>query len=370
MRVKFVDLRRQLDNIRDEIVAAIGEVLDSTAFSLGFAAERFEKSFADYIGVRHCLGCGSGTDALVLALRALDIGLSDEVIVPANTFIATAEAVRLVGAKPVFVDPEELTYLIGAETAEAAITELTKAFIPVHLYGRVADMDSIMSVAHNHGLKVIEDAAQAHGASYRGRKAGSMGDIGCFSFYPGKNLGAYGEGGAVVTNDDEIAEKIAMMRDHGSKNKYFHYVDGYNSRLDGFQAAVLNVKLNHLESWNAARRERAKQYIDELSGVSNLILPTTDDPDEAVWHLFVVRVPQRDAVREKLGELGIDTGIHYPIPLHEQPVYKDLGYKPEDLPVAHRCAPELLSLPIFPELTQDECSYVCDSVKSVLRDLM
>lgn len=369
MRIRFVDLKRQLSNIRSEIESAFAEVMDNTAFVLGPAAREFESAFAGYIGTEFCVGCGNGTDALVLALRAAGIGPGDEVITAANTFIATSEAVRLVGARPVFVDPDESTYLINAEKVAAAISSKTKAVIPVHLYGQAVDMAPIMDLAREHDIIVIEDAAQAHGAMNRGRRAGSFGDMACFSFYPGKNLGAYGDAGAVLTSNDQFADMLRLLRDHGARDKYHHLVDAHNSRLDGLQAAVLNVKLRHLEKWNESRRRIAAQYMEQLKDSPDVKRPGVEPFNEPVWHLFVIRVPHRDEIRELMSERGIDTGIHYPVALHEQPVYKDLGYAPEDFPVAHRNAPQLLSLPIFPEMTEEECSYVCGNLKEILEAL-
>ncbi len=369
MRIRFVDLKRQLDNIRPEIESAFDQVMENTAFILGPAAREFEQSFAEFIGAGHCIGCGNGTDALVLALRAADIGPGDEVITTANTFVATSEAVRLVGAKPVFIDPDEGTYLMSAEKVEKAISADTRAVIPVHLYGQTVDMAPIMELARDHDIIVIEDAAQAHGAKNRGNRAGSFGDLACFSFYPGKNLGAYGDAGAILTSNPEFAEKLRLLRDHGAPDKYHHIVDAHNSRLDGLQAAVLNVKLRHLEKWNDSRRRIAAHYMEQLKDTPEVKLPGVEPFNEPVWHLFVVRVPHRDEIRELMNERGIDTGIHYPVALHEQPVYKDLGYAPEDFPIAHRNAPLLLSLPIFPEMTEEECSYVCDNLKEILEEL-
>ena len=368
-KIPFVDLKLQLSSIRKEIDDNLNDVLDNTAFILGPWAKKFEEEFASFIGVKHCIGCGNGTDALILAMRAMDINSGDEVITVTNSFIATGEAISDVGAHPVFVDPDQDNYLMTASSLEAAITEKTKLIVPVHLYGQTADMDPILEIARKHGIKVLEDSAQAHGAKNRGRNAGTMGDIATFSFYPGKNLGAFGDAGAVVTNDDQLAAKVKLLRNHGSKDKYYHHLSGYNSRLDGIQAAVLSVKLKHLESWNARRREIAAIYQRELQEVKKIKLPKAEDYNQPIWHLYVIQVPERAKVKEALASKGIASGIHYPVPLHEQPVYENLEYKPDDLPNAHKAAPRLLSLPIYPELTDQQCLYICESLKEIISSL-
>ena len=323
----------------------------------------FEQEFARFCDCKHAIGVGNGTDALWLSLLALGIGPGDEVITVPNTFIATAEAITYCGAKPVFVDVDEKTYNMDPALLEAAITPKTKAIIPVHLFGQTADMDPILAIAKAHGLHVIEDACQAHGAEYKGRKAGSMGDTGCFSFYPGKNLGAYGEAGAVVTNDDAIAEKIRMFRDHGQAKKYYHGVIGWNARMDGIQGAVLRVKLKYLADWNEARRAHAREYTRLLSSVEGVILPREADYAKHVYHIYAIRTGQRDRLMTALAEQGISCGIHYPVPIHLQEAYRSLGLAAGSFPVAEKCAEEFLSLPMFPELTTGQIAYVVDKIK-------
>ena len=313
---------------------------------------------------RHAIAVGSGTEALWTSLVAAGVGPGDEVITVPDTFIATAEAITFCGATPVFVDIEESTYNMDPALLEAAIRPKTKALIPVHLFGQTADMDPIVSIARTHGLIVIEDACQAHGATYRGRKAGSIGDAGCFSFYPGKNLGAYGEAGAVVTNDDGIADKIRMFRDHGQEKKYHHNMVGWNARMDGFQAAVLSVKLKYIDSWNASRHKNASIYGKLLNhGTDGMVLPVEADYGNHVYHIYAIRKKNRDALISGLGEKGIATGIHYPVPLHLTGAYRSLGYKEGAFPVSEKSANEFISLPMFPELTEEQIRYVADSIK-------
>jgi dTDP-4-amino-4,6-dideoxygalactose transaminase len=364
MNVPFLDLKSQYLSIKDEIQEALNSVLEKTAFAAGPFAARFEKEFAEFCGTKHAIGVGSGTDALWAALLAADVGPGDEVITVPDTFIATAEAISVCGGRPVFVDIEEPTYNMDPARLEAAITPRTKAIIPVHLFGQMADMDPIMAIARKHGLRVIEDACQAHGARYKERRAGSIGDAGCFSFYPGKNLGAYGEAGAVVTNDDEIADRIRMFRDHGQQKKYHHAMVGWNARMDGFQGAVLTVKLKYIDSWNVSRRENAATYGRFLAdGADGLIPPVEADYATHIYHIYAVRVKDRDTLMDALGKKGISTGIHYPIPLHLTGAYRSLGYKEGDFPVAERCAAEFVSLPMFPELTSEQIHYVADAIK-------
>jgi len=362
MQVPFVDLKAQYQNIKPEIDRAIQEVISKTAFILGKAVTDFEEKFARYCETKHCIGVNSGTSALILALRALGIGEGDEVIIPANTFIATAEAISLVGAKPVLVDVEEKSYNLDPQKLEEAITPKTTAVIPVHLYGQPADMDPVLEIAQKRGLFVIEDACQAHGALYKGKKTGSLAVAGCFSFYPGKNLGAYGEGGAVTTNRDEIAEKIRMLRDHGSAKKYHHQIIGNNCRLEGIQGAVLSVKLAHLDEWNEKRRKNADLYREYLRE-TDVKLPQQMPYATHVYHLFVVRVKQREKLIEFLRGKGVFTGIHYPIPIHLQNAYSFLGYKKGSFPVTEECADEILSLPMFAELTEEQIKYTTDCIK-------
>ncbi len=365
MNVPFLDLKSQYLSIKDEIQEALNGVLEKTAFAAGPFAAQFEKEFAEFCGTKHAMAVGSGTDALWAALLAADVGPGDEVITVPDTFIATAEAISMCGSRPVFVDIEEPTYNMDPARLEAAITPRTKAVIPVHLFGQTADMDPIMAIARTHGLRVIEDACQAHGARYKERRAGSIGDAGCFSFYPGKNLGAYGEAGAVVTNDDGIAERIRMFRDHGQQKKYHHAMVGWNARMDGFQGAVLAVKLKYLDAWNASRRENAAVYGRFLAdGADAPILPIEADYAKHVYHIYAVRVKDRDTLMDALAKKGISTGIHYPIPLHLTGAYRFLGYKEGDFPVAEKCAAEFVSLPMFPELTEEQIHYVADAIRT------
>lgn len=367
MNVPFLDLKAQYTAIKDEIQTAVSEVIEDTAFAGGPFVVRFEKAFAQFCGCKHAVGVGNGTDALWLSLLALGVGPGDEVITVPNTFIATAEAITYCGAKPVFVDVEEETFNMNPALLEAAITAGTKAVIPVHLFGQTADMDPILSIAREHGLYVVEDACQAHGAQYKGRNAGAMGDTGCFSFYPGKNLGAYGEAGAVVTNDDALAETIRMFRDHGQSKKYFHGVIGWNARMDGIQGAVLNVKLKYLADWNESRRAHAREYTRLLSPAGDVLLPHEVDYTRHVFHIYAIRIKQRDRLLAHLGEKGISCGIHYPVPIHLQDAYRFLGLEAGSFPVAERCAIELLSLPMFPELTTEQIAYVADTIALTLQ---
>lgn len=365
MPVPFLDLKAQYATIKKEIDPAIQQVIDTCAFALGPAVERFEKAFAEYCGAQHAIGVGNGTSAIELILMAHGIGRGDEVITVANSFFASAEAISLTGATPVLVDCNEDDALIDTTKIEAAITKKTKAIIPVHLYGQCADMDAVKAIAQKHKLLVIEDACQAHGSIYKGKKAGSLADAAAFSFYPGKNLGAYGEGGGITTNDDAIAKKIRMLRDHGMPEKYKHAVVGRNERLDGIQGAVLDVKLKHLETWNNGRRAHAKKYFSTLGEMSNVKLFTAHTDRSSNYHLFVIRVQNRDAVQQKLKDKGIATGIHYPIPIHMQEAYAG-KWKKGDFPIAEKIASELLSLPMYAELTEAQVQEVCDALKEVL----
>jgi dTDP-4-amino-4,6-dideoxygalactose transaminase len=361
MTVPFVDLRAQYLSIKDEIDGAIARVLDNTSFVLGPEVEAFETAFAEYTGARFCIGVNSGTAAIQLALTACGLGAGDEVIVPANTFFATAEAVSTAGATPVFVDADPISYNIDVSKIEAAITERTRAIMPVHLYGQAADLDPIFEIAERRGLVVIEDAAQAHGSRYKGRRVGALCRAGCFSFYPGKNLGAYGEGGAVVTNDEGVARSVRLLRDHGSERKYTHEIIGYNFRLEGIQGAVLNVKLRHLDRWNQLRREHAASYTELLRG-SGLTLPREMPYAEHVYHLYVIQSDGRDALQQTLNQSGVQTGIHYPIPIHLQPAYASLNYGRGDFPEAERQSGRVLSLPLFPELAIDQIRRVAQAI--------
>jgi len=366
MNTPFVDLKAQYQSIKSEIDNAIQQILDNTAFIGGKAVKDFESNFAQFCNVDYCVGVASGTDALFLALKALNIGQGDEVIVPATSFIATSEAVTAVGAKVVFVDVDEHNYNIDVSKIEDKITARTKAIIPVHLYGQPANMDPINDIAERHNLKVVEDSAQAHGAEYKGRRTGTLGDVACFSFYPGKNLGAYGDAGAVVTNNEEIAKKVRMMANHGRLKKYDHVFEGVSSRLDGIQAAILDAKLRHLEDWTASRREIAATYNDLLSNLEAIALPKEEAYAKHVYHLYVIQVAQRDSVREFLKDEGISTGIHYPTPLPLLKAYDYLGHKPGDFPVAERLAKEGLSLPIYPEITREQIQLIADAIGKAL----
>ncbi|HEX7997609.1 MAG TPA: DegT/DnrJ/EryC1/StrS family aminotransferase [Pyrinomonadaceae bacterium] len=361
MTVPFVDLRAQYLSIKAEIDEAIARVLETTAFVLGREVEAFEAAFAEYVGARFCVGVNSGTAAIQLAVMACGLEAGDEVIIPANTFFASAEGVSTAGATPVFVDADPLSYNIDPSRIEAAITKRTRAIIPVHLYGQAADLDPIFDIAARHNLLVIEDAAQAHGSLYKGRLVGALSQAGCFSFYPGKNLGAYGEGGAVVTNDAEIARRVRLLRDHGSEQKYRHEIIGYNFRLEGIQGAVLNVKLRHLDKWNDLRRAHAARYNELLSGTS-LQLPREMPYARHIYHLYVVQTDERDALQKRLNEAGVQTGIHYPVPVHLQPAYASMGHKPGDFPESERQAASVLSLPMFPELTDEQIKRVAETI--------
>lgn len=367
MKIPFVDLKAQYENIKKEIDEAISGVILDSAFIGGKYLKSFERNFQNYIGVKHCIGVGNGTDALFIALKALGIGKGNEVITAANSFIATSEAVTMTGARVVFVDCDKETYNIDVKKIEGVITERTRAIIPVHLYGQPADMDGIMGVAKKHNLFVIEDAAQAHGAMYRGRRVGTLGDSACFSFFPGKNLGAYGDAGAVVTNNDELALKIRMYANHGRVEKYNHEFEGINSRLDGLQAALLDVKLKHLEEWTERRIAIAKKYDEGLRSVA--VTPFIMQAVRHVYHLYVIQVKQRDRIRELLSEKGISTGIHYPIPLPFLKAYDYLGHKPADFPVSYALKDDILSLPIYGDMSDKQVEYVIDHLWNAVKGL-
>ena len=363
-RVRYLDLQAQYDSIRTDVLSALEEICESSRFAQGPATSDFEAQFGSYCGVDHCVSVNSGTSALHLALRCLNVGPGDEVVTVAMTFIATAWAISYIGAKPVFVDIDPVRRTMDPDQLEAAITPHTKAIIPVHLYGMPAEMDRIMAIAERHGLPVIEDAAQAHGAKYRGKRVGQFGRIACFSFYPSKNLGAYGEGGALITNDVSIAHRARSLRDHAQSQKYFHDEIGYNYRMDSFQAAVLSIKLKHLDVWNAARVERARSYRKLLEG-SSYKMPANVSDSECVWHCYVIETAERDRVRSALQDAGIQTAVHYPLPVHLQKAYAHLGYGPGDLPVTEALCEHCLSLPIYPELSKEKIS----RVTSILLDL-
>ncbi len=366
MKVPFVDLKAQYLSIKEEIDEAVQSVIAECAFVGGRFVKTFEEAFAGYTGAKYCIGAGNGTDALAIALRALGIGRGDEVITAANSFIATSEAVTAAGAKVVFVDCDVETYNMDAGKIEQAITDRTRAIIPVHLYGQPAGMDTISAVAEKHGLRVIEDAAQAHGARYKGRNTGTIGDCGCFSFYPGKNLGAYGDAGAIVTDDKDLAMKAGMLANHGRTEKYDHEFEGFNSRLDGLQAAVLSVKLRYIEKWTGRRRQIAALYDRQLSGIVRT--PSVLPDVRHVYHLYVVRVKERDRIRKFLADKGISTGIHYPIPLPFLNAYKYLGHGPADFPAAHSLKDEILSLPMCDGMTDDQVSYVAEQLKTAVQE--
>ena len=362
MNVPFLNLKIQYESIQNEIQNAINQVIENTAFAGGPFVARFEEEFARFCGCRHAIGVGNGTDALWLSLLMLGIGAGDEVITVPDTFIATAEAISLCGAKPVFVDVDADTYNMDPDQIEAAITPDTKAIIPVHLFGQMADMDPIMEIAKRHGIFVIEDACQAHGSEYKGKRAGSIGDTGCFSFYPGKNLGAYGEAGAIVTNNSDLAESMRIFRDHGQAKKYYHGMIGWNARMDGIQGAILSVKLRHLDKWTEARRENASLYNRLLATSDKIIVPKEADYTRHVYHIYAIRTQNRDNLIASLAEKDIHCGIHYPVPVHLQDAYGFLGLGKGSFPVAEKCAEEFVSLPMFPELTREQIEYVASEI--------
>lgn len=365
MNIQMVDVVSQYRRIKPEIDVAIQGVLDSGHYVLGEAVKEFEVNVARYLDVKHAIGCASGTDALQLALMALDIGPGDEVVTTPHTFIATAEAIVLLGATPVYVDIDPVTYNIDPAKIEAAITKKTKAIIPVHLYGHAADMDPIMDVANTHGLFVIEDTAQAIGARYKGRKVGGIGTIGCVSFYPSKNLGAYGDGGLVVTNDDKIAEKIRMIANHGSRVRYRHELLGVNSRLDSIQAAILNVKLRYLDEWNEIRRTAAQKYHHLLDGI-DVVRPHEAPYAHHIYHQYTIRVRNRDTVAQHLTSKKIPNAIYYPIPLHQQEALRGIGNTHQSFPMTEKAAAEVISLPMHTELTDAQQEYIVAAVKEAL----
>jgi len=358
--IPIVDLKAQYYSIKDEIDCAIAAVLESSQFVLGKEVAAFETEFADYCGAAHAIGVNSGTSALHLALLAAGVGPGDEVITVPFTMVASVAAIVYTGARPVLVDIDARSFTMDVSQTAAAVTPRTKAILPVHLYGQPADMDPLLELARRHNLSVIEDAAQAHGAKYKGRRAGSIGDIGCFSFYPTKNLGAFGEGGAVVTNNPKHAHRIRMLRDWGTEKKYEHLLKGYNYRLEGLQGAILRVKLRHLEKWTEARRAHAAEYSGLLHG-SGVQLPCEMPYARHVYHTYTVRSQQRDQLQQQLQASGVQTAVHYPIPVHLQPAYADLGYGPGAFPVSEQAAREVLSLPMYPELTERHIASVADA---------
>ena len=379
MQVPFMDLNRQYQTIKDEIDKAIHDTIQSCAFVAGAKVRDFEGNFAAYCGVNHAIGVSSGTSALYVALRALGIGKGDAVITVPHTFIATAEAISLTGATPVFVDIDEDSYNISTEKIVEYIEESctqnggvlldkarnvrVKAVLPVHLYGQMADMKRILEIAEQYKLYVVEDAAQAHGAEYGGKKAGSIGNIGAFSFYPSKNLGAYGQGGMVTTQDADLSEKIRLLIDHGQKAKNLHAFEGWNFKMDGLQAAILNVKLRHLDRWNEKRRSNAAAYNKYLSDMGGIVIPKELAERKHIYHLYVVRSKHREVFVNFLEESSIGSSVHYPTPVHLQEAYRHLSYKKGDFPISEACAREVTSLPMFPELAIEEVEYVCDVVR-------
>lgn len=366
MHVPFLNLKAHHAHLRAEFAEAIDEVIEASAFAGGPFVTRFEGAFAEYCGVEHAVGVGSGTDALWLALVALGIGPGDEVITVPMTFIATVEAISRAGATPVFVDIDESTYTMNPAGLGRALTPRTKAILPVHLFGQMADMEPILTFAKQHRLFVLEDAAQAHGASHLGRRAGSLGVAGCFSFYPGKNLGAFGEAGAVTTDNGELASRMRTFRDHGQTRKYQHSVVGWNCRMDGIQAAVLQIKLRELDQNNAKRRAVAARYSEVFRSQPRLVQPVTDPRGVPVHHHYVIRVPERDEFRNQLAKRGVASAIHYPTPVHLQEAYAPLGFGPGSFPISELCSKEFISLPIYPELTPAQIDKVIDAVVEVL----
>jgi len=364
MGVPFFDLKRQYRSVKNELNAAVQQVMDSSRFVLGEKVKSFEEEFASFCGTDFAVGVANGTDALRLALLACGIGKGDEVITVPNTFIATTEAISQTGAKIIFVDIDPQMYNIDVSQIEEKISERTQAILPVHLFGQPADMDPIVKIAKKYNLKVVEDSCQAHGAEYKGKKAGSIGDAGCFSFYPSKNLGAFGDGGMVATDGNKIVHTIRILRDHGQAKKYEHLVEGYNSRLDEIQAAILRVKLKRLDEWNKLRRKNASIYDELLEDVDEVVTPSEPEYAQHVYYLYVIRTRRRDELQEWLKSKEIGTGLHYPVSLHLQKAYENLGHKDGDFPVAEECAKQILSLPMFPELTREEIEKVVSEIKT------
>ena len=368
IKVPFLDLWSQHLPLMSEFNQAIQEVIESSAFAGGRFVTAFEEEFAAYGEVPYAIGVGSGTEALWLSLLACGVGAGDEVITVPSTFMATAEAITYCGARPVFIDVDERTYTMNPDALKNALTAKTKAIIPVHLFGQPADMDPILEFGRDHGLYIIEDACQAHGATYKGKRVGTLGDTACFSFYPGKNLGAFGEAGAIVTVSSELNEKIRILRDHGQVRKYFHSAVGWNCRMDGIQAAVLRIKLRQLEANNQRRRNHAAAYDAGLREFEGVITPTTAAYARHVYHIYAIRVSNRDETIKNLTDQGVATGIHYPVPVHLQEAYRDLGYAAGAFPVSERCADEFVSLPMYPELTPSQIELVIEAVKEVVAD--
>jgi dTDP-4-amino-4,6-dideoxygalactose transaminase len=367
--IPTLDLKAQYESIRDEIKTAIDAVLESQHFILGPEVQALEREIASYVDSKFGVGVASGTDALILALKACDVGAGDEVLCPSFTFIATADAVSLQGAKPVFIDVDPQTFTIDPSKLEEAISPRTKAVIPVHLYGQAADMDAVGEIARKHNLRVIEDCAQAIGATYKGKRVGTFGDLGCFSFFPSKNLGGYGDGGMVVTDSELLAKHLRSLRSHGAVKKYFSEEQGWNSRLDEIQAAILRVKLRHLENWAAARRKRAAWYDVLLRDIPEVTTPVVLISGTHVFHQYTIRIPNREHVQNFLAEAGIATAVYYPTPIHLQPIYRSLGYQPGDLPETEEAACEVLSLPMYPELTEAQVQRIASAlIRSCVRE--
>jgi dTDP-4-amino-4,6-dideoxygalactose transaminase len=365
VKVPFLDLGRQVANMRPELDRAIGDVLDSARFVLGERVEAFEREFAAYCGVEHAIGVASGTDAIALALGAVGVGPGDEVLTVANTCVPTVAGIERAGGAPVLVDAEPSSLTMDTDALASALTDRTRAILPVHLYGQCAEMSPILAFAHEHGLKVVEDAAQAHGAEYNGRRAGSLADAAAFSFYPTKNLGALGDAGAVVTDDPVVAERARLLRSYGERRRYESVLHGTNSRLDTIQAAILSTKLRRLDAWNDRRREIAARYLESFADLS-LVLPTEESRRRHVYHLFVVQTPRRDALRNTLAEHGVDTLVHYPRALHQHPAYAAIAIGPGGVAQAERLAQQIVSLPLYPELTDDEVTHVIEAMRRVL----
>jgi dTDP-4-amino-4,6-dideoxygalactose transaminase len=363
--IPLVDLKAQYATIQSEVDSAIRRVVENTSFIMGPEVSNFEKAFANFCGVKHCVGVGSGTAALELTLRSLGIGPGDEVITVAHTFIATAEAISAVGATPIFIDIDPQTYNMSSNALLQTISERTRAIIPVHIYGQPADMTTISAIAGQYGVPVIEDAAQAHGAIWAGRKVGGLGTAACFSFYPGKNLGAYGDAGAVTTDDDEVAAQVRLLRNHGRHDKYLHEIKGFGHRIDALQSAILDAKLPFLDEWTAARQRLAARYTELLSDLE-LMLPIVDGQAESAWHLYVIRTSLRDEMIDYLKTQAIGAGVHYPIPLHLQPAYADLGYGPGALPVTEAVAKSCLSLPLYPEMSDEQQDRVVAAIRTFM----
>ncbi len=364
MKIPYCSFNVMHNELSDKIRAKFSKVFEKNDYIMGEELEAFEKEFAEYCGVKHAIGCGNGLDALVLCLRAIGVEAGDEILVPSNTFIATALAVSYAGCTPVFVEPDERTYNIDPAKIEEKITPKTKAIMPVHLYGRACEMDKIMEIAKKHNLKVIEDCAQAHGATFKGKRIGGFGDAAGFSFYPGKNLGALGDGGAVVTNNDELADKIRMLRSYGSKIKYHHEYQGINSRLDEMQAGFLRIKLENLDKWNRERNRIAKIYLDKINNPLITLPLSSDDEYYTVWHIFPVLCERRDELQAYLSEKGIGALSHYPIPMHVQGAYKELNIPVGSLPLAEKICAQELSIPLFYGLTDEEIDYIIDALNS------